>query len=82
MKNKYFIIVVIVVLLILNVFLVLKKDTSVVEKDEVIKVERKNFNIYKEQNTGKKDYVSVSDTTFPTSGYLLNNSFLLVWYLK
>ena len=74
-KNKRVIFIILIVLLtILNVFLVLKKDTSVIEKSKVIKVERKEFNIYKEQTTGKKDYVSVSDATFPTSGYLLNTT--------
>ncbi len=74
-KNKRVIIIITIILLIvLNIFLVLKKDNNIIEKSKLIKVERKEFNIYKEQTTGKKDYVSVSDTTFPTSGYLLNTT--------
>ena len=73
MKNKKFITILIVLLTMLSVFLVFKKDTSVVEKNKVSKIERKEFSIYKEQTFNGKDWKESNDTTFPTSGYLLNN---------
>ena len=73
-KNKRVVIIILIVLLtILNIFLVFKKDTSIVEKSKVSKIERKEFNIYKEQTFNGKDWELSTDTAFPTSGYLLNN---------
>ncbi len=74
MKNKKFITILIVLLTMLSVFLVFKKDTSVVEKNKVSKIERKEFSIYKEQTFNGKDWKESNDTTFPTSGYLLNTT--------
>ncbi len=74
MKNKKFILILIVLLTIINVFLVFKKDTSIVEKSKVSKIERKEFNIYLQKTVGSKDYDPSTDTTFPTSGYLLNTT--------
>ncbi len=73
MKKKLIIIISIVILTIINVFIVFKKDASIVEKNKVNKIERKEFSIYKEQTLGGKDWELSTDTTFPTSGYLLNN---------
>ncbi len=73
-KNKNLIIIAIVLLTIINVFLVFKKDTNIVEKSKVSKIERKEFSIYKEQTYNGKDWKESNDTTFPTSGYLLNET--------
>ncbi len=64
----------IILLTMINLFLIFKKDTSVVEKSKVSKIERKEFSIYKEQTLGGKDWQISTDTTFPTSGYLLNTT--------
>ena len=72
MINKKYIIIFIIILTILNIFLVLKKDTSVIEKSKVIKVERKEFNIYLQQTVGSEEYNPSNNTTFPSQGYLLN----------
>ncbi len=74
-KNKRVVIIIsIVILTIINVFLVFKKDTSIVEKSKVSKIERKEFSIYKEQTYNGEDWKESNDTTFPTSGYLLNTT--------
>ncbi len=74
-KNKRVVIIIsIVILTIINVFLVFKKDTSVVEKNKVSKIERKEFSILKEQTYNGKDWELSTDTAFPTSGYLLNTT--------
>ncbi len=74
MEKKNLMIIAIVLLTMLSIFLVFKKDTSVVEKSKVSKIERKEFSIYKEQTLGGKDWQISTDTTFPTSGYLLNTT--------
>ncbi len=72
-KNKRVVIIIsIVILTIINLFLVFKKDTSIVEKNKVSKIERKEFSIFKEQTLGGEDWKESNDTAFPTSGYLLN----------
>ncbi len=72
-KNKRVVIIIaIVLLLILNVFLVFKKDTSVIEKSKINKIERKEFNIYLQQSVGSEEYDSSSSESFPSQGYLLN----------
>ncbi len=74
-KNKRVVIIIsIVILTIINLFLVFKKDTSIVEKRKINKIERKEFSIYKEQTLGGEDWKESNDTTFPTSGYLLNTT--------
>ncbi len=74
MKNKGYIVGVIILLLILNVFLIFKKDNNIVEKNKVIKIERKEFNIYLQQSVGSEDYNPSSSESFPSQGYLLNTT--------
>ncbi len=75
MKNNknYLIIIAIVLLLILNIFLIFKKNTSVIEKSKINKIERKEFNIYLQQTVGSEDYNPSSSESFPSQGYLLNS---------
>ncbi len=74
-KNKRVgIVIVIILLLILNIFLILKKDNNIVEKNKVIKIERKEFNIYLQQSVGSEDYNPSSSESFPSQGYLLNTT--------
>ena len=74
-KNKKVVIIIsIVILTIISIIMVFKKDTSIVEKNKVNKIERKEFNIYLQKTVGSKDYDPSTDTTFPTSGYLLNTT--------
>ena len=72
-KNKWLVIS-IILLSIINLFLVFKKDTSIVEKSKINKIERKEFSILKEQTYNGEDWKESNDTTFPTSGYLLNTT--------
>ncbi len=74
-ENKRVVIIIsIVILTIINVFLVFKKDSSILEKNKVSKIERKEFNIYLQKTVGSKDYDPSTDTAFPASGYLLNTT--------
>ncbi len=74
MKKKLIIIITIILLTIVSIITVFKKDTSIVEKSKINKIERKEFNIYLQKTVGSKDYDPSTDTTFPTSGYLLNTT--------
>ncbi len=74
-KNKRVVIIIsIVILTIISIITVLKKDTNIVEKNKVSKIERKEFNIYLQKTVGGEDYDPSADTAFPTSGYLLNTT--------
>ncbi len=74
-KNKRAVIIItIIILTILNLFIVFKKDNNIVEKNKVIKLERKEFNIYLQKTVGSKDYDPSTNTAFPMSGYLLNTT--------
>ena len=73
-KNQKIIVIAIVLLTIISIITVFKKDTNIVEKNKINKIERKEFSILKEQTYNGEDWELSNDTAFPTSGYLLNET--------
>ncbi len=73
-KNQKTIVIAIVLLTIISIITVFKKDTNIVEKNKINKIERKEFSILKEQTYNGEDWKESNDTAFPTSGYLLNTT--------